>query len=167
MLFKTNNIDGYLLPHEDELLSEYLPKYAERLSWLTGFSGSAGLSFISLKKAIIFVDGRYTTQVRKETNPKIFEYEHLIDPGFVKWIKKNPFKNRRIGFDPKTVSQSNYQRIEKACKLSNIEFIETKNLLDLIWKRQKKHTNPIFMHELKYSGIESSTKKRKILMISL
>jgi len=163
MLFKTNNIDGYLLPHEDELLSEYLPKYAERLSWLTGFSGSAGLSFISLKKAIIFVDGRYTTQVRKETNPKIFEYEHLIDPGFVKWIKKNPFKNRRIGFDPKTVSQSNYQRIEKACKQSNIEFIETKNLLDLIWKRQKKHKNPIFMHELKYSGIESSTKKRKIL----
>ena len=163
MLFKTNNIDGYLLPHEDELLSEYLPKYAERLSWLTNFSGSAGLSFISLKKAIIFVDGRYTTQVRKETNPKIFEYEHLIDPGFVKWIKKNPFKNRRIGFDPKTVSQSNYQRIKKACKLSNIEFVETKNLLDLIWKRQKKYKNPIFMHELKYSGIESSVKKRKIL----
>ena len=163
MLFKANNIDGYLLPHEDELLSEYLPKYEERLCWLTGFSGSAGLSFISLKKAIIFVDGRYTTQVRKETNPNIFEYEHLIDPGFVKWIKKNPFKNRRIGFDPKTVSQSNYQRIEKVCKLSNIEFIETKNLLDLIWKRQKNHKNPIFMHELKYSGIESSTKKRNIL----
>ena len=163
MLFKANNIDSYLLPHEDELLSEYLPKYEERLSWLTGFSGSAGLSFISLKKAIIFVDGRYTTQVRKETNPNIFEYEHLIDPGFVKWIKKNPFKNRRIGFDPKTVSQSNYQRIEKVCKLSNIEFIETKNLLDLIWKRQKNHKNPIFIHELKYSGIESSTKKRKIL----
>ena len=80
LLMKENNIDGYFLPHEDEFLSEYLPKYTERLKWLTNFSGSAGLAFLGHKKASIFVDGRYTTQVKEQTNNKIYNYEHLIKP---------------------------------------------------------------------------------------
>ncbi len=77
LLMKENKVDGYFLPHEDEFLSEYLPKYTERLKWLTNFSGSAGLAFLGHKKASIFVDGRYTTQVKEQTNNKIYNYEHL------------------------------------------------------------------------------------------
>ena len=86
-LMSKNNIDGYFLPHEDEFLSEYLPKYTERLKWLTNFSGSAGLAFIGIKKASLFVDGRHTTQVKEQTNNKIYNYEHLIKPGFLDWLK--------------------------------------------------------------------------------
>ena len=52
LLMKENNIDGYFLPHEDEFLSEYLPKYTERLKWLTNFSGSAVLAFLDIKRLL-------------------------------------------------------------------------------------------------------------------
>ena len=63
LLMKENKVDSYFLPHEDEFLSEYLPKYTERLKWLTNFSGSAGFAFLGHKMASIFVVGRYTSQV--------------------------------------------------------------------------------------------------------
>ena len=162
-LMQENHIDGYFLPHEDELLSEYLPKYTERLHWLTNFSGSAGLTFIGAKKAIIFVDGRYTTQVKNQTDKKLFESEHLINPGFINWIKKNPYKNKKIGLDPKTISQSNYLSLKKICKETCIDLIETDNLIDKIWKRKKKKKNLVERHELKYSGLDSEKKIRKII----
>ena len=140
------------MPHEDEFLSEYLPKYTERLKWLTNFSGSAGLAFLGHKKASIFVDGRYSTQVKKQTNNKIYNYEHLMKPGFLNWLKDNPFNVNRVGLDPKTISYSNYLTIKKLCSKQGIELTETKNLIDQIWKRRK--------------NIKSSAKKQKLSLLA-
>ena len=67
------NLDGIIIPHQDEYLSEYLPPQNERLHWATGFTGSAGMAIVGKDKASIFVDGRYTFQVKKEVNNKSYE----------------------------------------------------------------------------------------------
>ena len=162
-LMSKNNIDGYFLPHEDEFLSEYLPKYTERLKWLTNFSGSAGLAFIGIKKASLFVDGRYTTQVKEQTNNKIYNYEHLIKPGFLDWLKNNPFKVKKIGLDLKTISYANYLTLKKISFSQEIELIETKNLIDQLWKRKRNNKSLVKKHEIKFSGITSKTKIDKII----
>ena len=74
-LFEEELIDAYIIPHEDEFLTEYVPDHSERLAFITGFSGSAGLAIITKNKAAIFVDGRYTTQVKIQTSGKIFNHE--------------------------------------------------------------------------------------------
>ena len=162
-LMSKNNIDGYFLPHEDEFLSEYLPKYTERLKWLTNFSGSAGLAFIGIKKASLFVDGRYTTQVKEQTNNKIYNYEHLIKPGFLDWLKNNPFKVKKIGLDLKTISYANYLTLKKISFSQEIELIETKNLIDQLWKRKRNNKSLVKKHEIQFSGITSKTKIDKII----
>ena len=70
---KELSLDGFIVPHADEHQSEYLPKSAERLAWLTGFTGSAGTAIVLADKAAIFVDGRYTLQVRDQVDRAVFE----------------------------------------------------------------------------------------------
>ena len=160
-----NDIDFFLINRTDEFLNEYIAPYAERLKWLTNFSGSAGLAFLGHKKASIFVDGRYTTQVKEQTNNKIYNYEHLIKPGFLNWLKDNPFKVNRIGLDPKTISYSNYLTLKKICSKQGIELIETKNLIDQIWKRRKNIKSSAKKHEIKFAGVKSKSKIDQILKI--
>ena len=88
-LFEEELIDAYIIPHEDEFLTEYVPDHSERLAFITGFSGSAGLAIITKNKAAIFVDGRYTTQVKIQTSGKIFDHENLNYSDIEKWIKLN------------------------------------------------------------------------------
>ena len=76
---RARGLDGFLIPRADEHQGEYVPPHAERLRWLTGFSGSAGLAIVLLDKAAIFIDGRYTLQVRWQTDIKVFEPKHLIE----------------------------------------------------------------------------------------
>ncbi len=66
-------IDGFVIPRADEHQNEYVPANAERLAWLTGFTGSAGLAIVLADRAAIFVDGRYTLQVRDQVDTKVFE----------------------------------------------------------------------------------------------
>src|SRR6187455_338143 len=79
-------VDGFIVPHADEHQSEYLPAAAERLAWLTGFTGSAGVAIVLSDKAAIFVDGRYTIQARSEVDADLFSHEHLIETPPSKWL---------------------------------------------------------------------------------
>src|SRR5262245_16490297 len=82
---KTLAIDALIVPRADEYLGEYLPAHNERLLWATGFSGSAGLAIVLADSAAIFVDGRYTVQVRQQVSPELFEYRHLVDEPHAEW----------------------------------------------------------------------------------
>ena len=73
-LMKIRELDGFIIPHEDEFLTEYTPPSSDRLSWISGFTGSAGLSIINQDSAAIFIDGRYTTQVKMESPSNIFDF---------------------------------------------------------------------------------------------
>ena len=79
-------LDGYLVPRQDEFQGEYVAAYANRLQWVSGFSGSWGIAVIGMKQAAIFVDGRYTVQVREEVNAKLIEPRHLITDPPTQWI---------------------------------------------------------------------------------
>ena len=74
-------LDGFVVPHSDQHMGEYLPAYAERLAWLTAFTGSAGAAVVLKDKAAVFVDGRYTLQVRNQTDPSLFDPRDLVAEG--------------------------------------------------------------------------------------
>ncbi|MEG3693710.1 aminopeptidase P family protein [Vibrio coralliirubri] len=98
---ETNNLDAVIIPHEDEYLGEYVPAHNERLHWLTGFTGSAGAVVITRENAAIFVDGRYTVQVRKQVPAELFEYRHLIEEPALDWIIKSLPQGSKVAFDPR------------------------------------------------------------------
>ncbi|MPW38065.1 aminopeptidase P family protein [Vibrio sp. B1Z05] len=97
----TNKLDAFIVPHEDEFLGEYIPEHNERLHWLTGFTGSAGAAVVTTEDAAIFVDGRYTVQVTKQTPSDVFSYQHLIQTPPIAWIQANLKAGSKVGIDPK------------------------------------------------------------------
>ena len=76
---KRRDLDGFIQPRSDEHQGEYVARKSERLAWLTGFTGSAGLAVVLADKAAVFADGRYTLQVEKEVDGGLFEHCHLTD----------------------------------------------------------------------------------------
>ena len=95
-----NGLDGFIVPRADEHQGEYVAARSERLKWLTGFSGSAGVAIVLASRAIIFVDGRYTLQVRDQADPEVFAFESLIDNPPPKWLKANVGKGVAARFRP-------------------------------------------------------------------
>ena len=79
-------LDGFVIPISDEHMSEYVGAYAQRLAWLTGFGGSAGTAVVLKDKAAIFVDGRYTVQVREQVDGKLFEYQSVPQTNPAEWL---------------------------------------------------------------------------------
>src|SRR6516162_8153377 len=82
-------LDGFLIPRDDEHLGEYVPPSAERLAWLTGFTGSAGLAIVLPDKAAVFTDGRYVLQLATQTNADLWERRHIIDDAPPGWLAAN------------------------------------------------------------------------------
>src|SRR6202046_5986984 len=80
-------LDGFVIPHEDEHQNEYLPAANDRLAWATGFTGSAGAAVLLKDKAAIFVDGRYTLQVRDQGDPAPFEIRELVEGGGAAYLR--------------------------------------------------------------------------------
>src|SRR5262245_34940348 len=91
-------VDVYFIPHGDEHQSEYAAPYAERLAWLTGFRGSAGAAVVSQDGAAIFVDGRYTLQVRDQVDGTLYAYRHMVDEPVSDWIASHVKKGAKVGF---------------------------------------------------------------------
>src|SRR5215472_3125878 len=96
---KRRGLDGFIIPRADEHQGEYVPLRAKRLTWLTGFTGSAGLAVILADKAAIFTDGRYTLQVRSEVDGALYEYRHLVEEPAAEWVAAN-LAGRALGYDP-------------------------------------------------------------------
>ena len=111
-------LDGFLIPHEDEYQNEYLPDCNERLMWTTGFTGSAGSAIVLTEKASMFVDGRYTLQVRAQVDGDLFEYQSVEEKGMTKWLTANTKDGDVIGYDPKLHAPTDLTALQKAASLS-------------------------------------------------
>src|SRR5690606_13836518 len=132
-----HGIDGFLVPRADEHQGEYVPARAARLKWLTGFSGSAGVALVLADSAVIFVDGRYTLQVRKETDPAIFSYDSLVDNPPSKWIGQNLKSGARLGFDPWLHTTGEIDTLKAAAKKAGVELVPLEaNPVDSVWEDQ-------------------------------
>src|SRR5262245_24625957 len=97
---KANSLDGFVVPLTDEHMSEYVGSYAQRLAWLTGFEGSAGSAVVLPEEAAIFVDGRYTLQVRQQVSATEWSYQSIPETSTTEWLKDNAPEGARIGYDP-------------------------------------------------------------------
>ena len=92
-------MQGFIIPRSDEHLGEYVPPSGERLAWLTGFTGSAGLAIVLPDRAAVFTDGRYTLQLRNQTDPALWECRHITDEPAAEWLKTHG-QDLAIGYDP-------------------------------------------------------------------
>src|ERR1700761_7272004 len=82
-------LDGFIVPRADEHLGEYVPAAAERLAWLTGFAGSAGLAIVLADRAAVFADGRYVLQLAAQTDPALWERCHVTELPPPKWLAEH------------------------------------------------------------------------------
>ena len=135
--FARRGIDGFLVPRADEHQGEYVPKRAERLSWLTGFTGSAGMAVVLTGKAAIFVDGRYTLQVRNQTDTSLFETLDLMNDGAANWIEANLPKGAKLGYDPWLHTQAGVERLKLSVERAGGTLVALdSNPLDAVWPDQ-------------------------------
>src|SRR6476659_4660591 len=93
-------LTGFVVPRADQQQNEYVPPSEERLAWLTGFTGSAGLAVVLTHEAAVFVDGRYTIQAAKQVDAKAWAVESLIDPPPERWVTARLKAGDSLGFDP-------------------------------------------------------------------
>ena len=158
------DIDGLLVPHDDEYLNEYTPPQFERLLWATGFSGSAGALLVLHDTAILFVDGRYTEQARLETPADLFEYEDLRALPPWQWLRDNPGRVSRLGYAGMLHSQDEIGRIESTDHLEPLDLIALdRHPIDDVWAdRPDGCSGTPFPHSIAYSGEDSASKRKRI-----
>lgn len=156
-------LDGFLVPRADEHQGEYVPLRAQRLGWLTGFTGSAGAALILKNKAYVFVDGRYTLQVRTQTDPAVFDIESLVDNPPATWLEKNG-KGLVIGFDPWLHTLAETCALKAALEAQGGKLVPVQdNLVDLVWTDQPAAPlEPVTIQPLQYAGQEPRAKLNQL-----
>lgn len=132
---KEMRLDGFIVPRADEHQGEYVSKSSERLAWLTGFTGSAGTAVVLADKAAIFVDGRYTLQVREQVDTSVFGPLHVMETPVADWLKTNISAGQRIGYDPWLMTRSQVTRIAHALETIPAELVPVEdNPIDAVWR---------------------------------
>jgi Xaa-Pro aminopeptidase len=151
---KDLGLAAFIVPHADEHQSETTPGYAERLGWLTGFKGSAGEAAVTLKEAAIFVDGRYTLQVRAQVKGDDFEYLRLYQDRLDEWLAAQLKSGERVGYDAWLVTKTWAGQAQKTLAAIGAELVAVEeNLIDQIWQDQPAASiEPAVAHPLKYAG---------------
>jgi Xaa-Pro aminopeptidase len=157
-------LDGFITPHEDEYQNEYVPAAFDRLAWLTGFTGSAGAAIVLKDEAAVFVDGRYTLQVRDQVDGALFAYRDLIEGGPAAYIRERVKKGMRIGYDPKLLSPDALEKQKAAAEAVGATLTPVApNPIDAVWRdRPPIPRAPVTPHTLEHAG-EASPSKRKRL----
>jgi Xaa-Pro aminopeptidase len=127
-------LDGFVVPLTDEHMSEYVGAYAQRLAWLTGFQGSAGSAVVLPAAAAIFVDGRYTLQVREQVSPDLWSYQSVPETSIAQWLELHAPEGGRIGYDPwlHTRGWVKAASAALAAKGASLIAVET-NPIDAVW----------------------------------
>lgn len=158
-----NNLDALLVPHEDEYLGEYVPAHNERLHWLTGFTGSAGVAVITQHNAAIFVDGRYTVQVTKQVPSTLFEYRHLIEEPALDWILEHLETGCSVAIDPR-MHNSAWLDSAQAKLAGKLELnILQSNPIDQLWHdRPAPVISDVRMMATEAVGQSSESKRQEI-----
>ena len=158
------HLTGFIVPHSDEYQNEYVPPCAERLAWLTGFTGSAGTAIVLTKKSAIFVDGRYTLQVAGQVNQQQFEIHNSGDCSPATWLERHGVAPDCIGYDPWLHTPRDLERYEKACARTRIQLIPcSPNPIDQIWSdRPSVPIGVIQPHLIEYSGKSSQVKREEL-----
>jgi len=157
-------IDLFLVPHEDEYQNEYLPDCNERLMWVSGFTGSAGAAIIGAENAVMFVDGRYTLQVRQQVDESLFTFTKMEGGGMQNWLRDNVKPGQTIGFDPRLHSPAALARIRDAVSLAGgVTKSLDENPIDAAWEgRPAAPLTPVTIQPEALSGKPHAEKRAEI-----
>lgn len=160
-------LDGFIIPHDDEYQNEYIPAYAERLLWASGFSGSAGFAVIMMDRAVIFSDGRYTLQLRHQADSDYFDYADYTVTPLHRWLKDNVKSGDKIGYDPMLHTQTGVDKLEEAAKAAGFTLVPVRvNPVDAAWTDQPAAPQrAVKPHALEFSGETSEKKRRQVAAV--
>ena len=162
-----HGFDGFLVPHADAHQSEYLPADAERLAWISGFTGSAGAAIVLAERAALFVDGRYTLQAAHEVDEAAFELCHLADDPPWKWLAKAlgaAGGTRRIGYDPWLHAKGQLVAYRDAAGAAGFTLAPVpENPIDRLWAdRPPPPASQLLVHPLEFAGRSAGDKRADI-----
>jgi Xaa-Pro aminopeptidase len=150
-------LDGFIIPRADEHLGEYVPESAERLAYISGFTGSAGLAIVLQDKAAVFSDGRYTLQLEGETDAALWERLHITENPPEAWLKQQA-AGKKIGYDPWLISAGTLARFTGAEMVA-----VSSNPVDETWRdRPAPPMAPAVPRALALAGEDSGAKRSRI-----
>jgi Xaa-Pro aminopeptidase len=161
---KRRGLDGFIIPISDEHMSEYVGDYAQRLAWLTGFGGSAGFAAVTLTHAAIFVDGRYTVQVREQVDGNLFEYRSVPKDTLGGWLSDVCESGARIAYDPWLHTWGWVEALEKKVEPKGIALVPVEsNPVDAVWADRPAPSPAIAIpHEDALAGRSSADKRAAV-----
>jgi Xaa-Pro aminopeptidase len=157
-------LTGWIVPRADRHQNEYVPACEERLAWLTGFTGSAGVAIVLMERAVLFVDGRYTLQAREQVDTSLFAIEHLVEMPPDRWIEANLSPSDRLGYDPWLHTAEGAERLCKACAAAGAALVALEpDLIDDIWTdRPAPPLGAVTLHDLRFAGEAAADKLARI-----
>lgn len=157
-------VDGFVLQRTDSFNSEYLPASAERMAWLTGFTGSAGECAVLRERAAVFVDGRYTVQVAEQVDPKHFDICHITDRPPARWIEEVLPEGGVLGYDPMLTKAAERTRLEKAVAKRGGRLVALDgNPVDAVWHdRPPSPVAAVAVLDEAYAGQSSAAKRERL-----
>lgn len=157
-------LSGFIVPHADEYQNEYVPACAERLAWLTGFTGSAGTAVVLTGQAAIFVDGRYTLQVRSQVDLQVWTPLHLMDEPVHSWLSTVLRRGDKLGYDPWLHTPREVEQLAEGCSKAGAVLTPCEpNPIDAIWEgRPAPPAAKVVPHELTYTGKPSEDKRHEL-----
>ncbi len=154
---KSRGLDGFIIPRADEHLGEYVPASAERLAFITGFTGSAGLAIVLPGRAAVFSDGRYTLQLEQQTNPALWERLHITETKPEDWLARHA-AGLRIGYDPWLLSADSLARFAASTMVAT-----QPNPVDEIWAgRPGQPLAPAVPHPDVFTGESAGAKRARL-----
>ena len=161
---KANQLDGFVVPLTDEHMSEYVGSYAQRLAWLTGFEGSAGSAVVLPEEAAIFVDGRYTLQVRQQVSPTEWSYQSVPETSTTQWLEEHAPEGGRIGYDPWLHTREWVKKAKESLASRGAELVGVdRNPIDEIWKdRPEASKAHLVVQSDQYAGKSAAEKRTEI-----
>ncbi len=161
---KRRGLDGFVIPISDEHMSEYVGDYAQRLRWLTGFGGSAGFAAVTLTHAAIFVDGRYTVQVREQVDGSLFDYKSIPADTLAGWLAGVCESGAKIAYDPWLHTWAWVEALEQKVGPKGITIVAAQgNPLDAVWADQPEPSAAVaIVHADDLAGRSSADKRAAV-----
>lgn len=154
-------LDAVLVPRADEHQGEYVPPSSERLRWLTGFTGSAGMAVVARKAAALFVDGRYTVQARGETDTEVISIESAGRGKLSQWLLENMKAGNVVGFDPWLHTVNEISSLKRVLEVKKIKLKPlARNPIDKLWgqDRPKPPTGEVIVQPEELAGASAEDK---------
>jgi Xaa-Pro aminopeptidase len=157
-------LSGLILPRADRHQNEYVPPSEERLAWLTGFTGSAGVTVVLADRAALFVDGRYTLQAAEQVDTSVFTIVHIAETSPERWLEANLIAGAKLGYDAWLHTVDGAERLARACANAGATLTPTEpNPVDTIWTdRPAPPLGPVSLHDLRFAGEYASSKLNRI-----